>query len=302
VRLLPIVQETLSMLRASVPSTIDIRQRIGATADTVWADPTQMHQVLMNLGTNAAYAMRATGGILEVGLDPIEVDAAFAVAHPELQPGPYIRLTVRDTGQGMTPEALERIFDPFFTTKEVHEGTGLGLAVVHGIVTSHDGAITVVSTPGQGTTFEIYLPQVEEGGADTTHLEIPIPGGSEHVLFVDDEVALTRLGREILEHLGYTVTVRTSSIEALEVFRAAPQRFDLVITDQTMPNMTGETLARELRRLRPDIPLILCTGFSHTMSAEKAQALQLNTFLMKPLATRDLAVAIRQVLDASRTR
>jgi PAS domain S-box-containing protein len=301
VQLSLIIKEALSLLRASLPSTIDIHQQITAVAATVWADATQMHQVLMNLGTNAAYAMRDSGGILDVHLDPIEVDAAFAAVHPELRPGPYVRLTVRDTGQGMTPEARERIFDPFFTTKDVHEGTGLGLAVVHGIVTSHEGAITVESAPGQGTTFAIYLPRIEETGADATYLDASLPGGSEHVLFVDDEVALARLGQEMLEHLGYTVTVRTSSIEALEAFRTMPRRFDLVITDQTMPNMTGETLAREMRRLRPELPIILCTGFSHTITAEKAQMLRLNAFLMKPLTTRELAVTIRQVFDRLRT-
>ena len=301
VQLSLLVKETLSLLRASLPSTIEIQQQITAAADTVWADPTQMHQVLMNLGMNAAHAMRDTGGVLEVCLAPVEVTATFAAAHPRLRSGPCVRLTVRDTGQGIIPEALERIFDPFFTTKELHEGTGLGLAVVHGIVTSHDGAITVASTPGQGTIFEIYLSRIEEASADTAYLDAPIPGSGEHVLFVDDEVVLAQLGREMLEHLGYTVTAHTSSIEALEAFRAAPQRFDLVITDQTMPTMTGETLARELRRLRLDIPIILCTGFSHTMTAEKAQAIRLNAFLMKPLTARELARVIRQVLDGHRT-
>ena len=300
VQLSLIIAEALSLLRASLPSTIAIQQHITATTDTVWADPTQMHQVLMNLATNAAYAMRDYGGILDVHLEPVEVDATFTAAHPKLRPGSCLKLTVRDTGHGMSTETLERIFDPFFTTKEPHEGTGLGLAVVHGIVSSHSGAITVESTAGQGTTFTIYVPRLGEVGTTAVPLDAPLPRGTEHVLFVDDEAVLVRLGQEMLERLGYTVTVYTASPAALEAFQADPQRFDLVLTDQTMPQMTGEILAQELRRLRSDIPIILCTGFSHTMTPDKAHALHLNAFLMKPLTTRALAVAVRQVLDMSR--
>ena len=297
VQLSLVVKEVLSLLRASLPSTIEIQQQINTVADTIWADPTQIHQVLMNLSTNAAHAMRDTGGVLDVCLDAVEVDAAFAALHTELRPGPYIRLAVRDTGHGMTPETRQRIFDPFFTTKERHEGTGLGLAVAHGIVASHDGAITVEGTLGQGTTFTIYMPRVEKTSEAASPLRVMLPGGSEHVLFIDDEVMLARLGQEMLGRLGYTVTMYTSSVEALAAFRSAPQRFDLVITDQTMPNMTGEALVRALRHLRPHLPIILCTGFSHTMTAEKAQALRLDAFLMKPLVISDLALVVRQVLD-----
>jgi PAS domain S-box-containing protein len=292
-----LVKEALTLLRASLPTTITICQHLTPFSDTILADPTQMHQVLLNLCANAEYAMRATGGELEVRLEPIEVDGGFAVSHPPLQPGPHVRLTVRDTGPGMPPDVLERIFEPFFTTKGVGEGTGMGLAMVHGIITSHDGAITVESAVGQGTTFAVYLPRLS-GTAPS--MELPVEtlpaGGTECILLVDDEASLVHLGQELLTRLGYQVVVCTSSVEALETFRAAPQRFDLVITDQTMPKLTGEALVCELRRLRPDIPIILCTGFSHTMTEEKARALGLNAFLMKPLVAQELSQVVRQVL------
>lgn len=291
-----LIQEALLLLRASLPATVEITQALDTAVGPVLADPTQIHQVLMNLCANAEYAMRGTGGILEVRLEAVEVDAAFVAMHPELQPGPHVRLTIQDTGHGMAPEIMERIFEPFFTTKGVGEGTGMGLAVVHGIVTSHEGAITVASILGQGTTFAIYLPKIREATTDITSPEGPIPRGEERVLFVDDEAVLAHMGQELLGHLGYRVIVHTSSVEALEDFRAAPQLFDVVITDQTMPHVTGEALAIELRRIRPDVPIILCTGFSYSMTAERAQELGIAAFLMKPLVTRDLALTIRQVL------
>lgn len=295
-RLDGIIQDALKLLRASIPSTIEIRQRIHTDAGTVLADATQMHQVLMNLCANAAQAMRQSGGVLEVSLEEVLMTAELAAALPNLEPGPYIRFTVRDTGRGMEPEVLERIFEPFFTTKALGEGTGMGLAQAHGIVTNHDGVISVESTPGQGATFTVYLPQCQETSGPEAPPEDPIPGGNECLLFVDDEPPLARLGQEMLERLGYQVVIRTSSVEALEAFRANPQRFDLVIADQTMPHLTGEALTRELRCLRPDMPIILCTGFSHTMTAEKAQALGIDAFCLKPLLRRDLALCIRQVL------
>jgi PAS domain S-box-containing protein len=297
VQLQVLIKETLKLLRASLPATIDIRQHLAAETSTVLADPTQMQQVLMNLCTNAEHAMRETGGILEIRLEEIEVDATLATRHAALRPGPYLQLSVRDTGHGILPQILERIFDPFFTTKSPSEGTGLGLAVVHGIVASHGGAITVTSTPGQGTTFQIYLPRLDMTAESEMAPEEAVPRGQECILLVEDEAALARLGQQMLERLGYQVVTRTSSIEALEAFRATPQRFDLVVTDQTMPNLTGDALARELRRIRPDIPIILCTGFSHLMTAEKARALGIDAFLMKPLVARDLSLAIRQVLE-----
>jgi CheY-like chemotaxis protein len=244
--------------------------------------------------------MRETGGRLEVRLEAVEVDEQVTAQQPELQPGPYVCITVTDTGHGMTPDVMDRIFEPFFTTKGPGEGTGMGLALVHGIITNHGGTVLAASVVGQGTTFTVYLPCSADFGQDQASQEgsllTDIPTGAERVLLVDDEVALVHLGEAILRRLGYEVVACTSSTEALEVFRAAPQRFDLVITDQTMPHMTGERLAQALRHLRPDIPIILCTGFSHDMHAERAQELGIDAFLMKPLAMQDLAHTIQQVM------
>jgi PAS domain S-box-containing protein len=297
VQLRLIIKEALKLLRASLPTTIDIRQDIDHDDGTVLADPTQMHQVLMNLCANAEYAMRDTGGILEVRLDTVELDTAAVAHYAELAPGSYVRLTIRDTGHGMPPEVVTRVFEPFFTTKGVGQGTGMGLAVVHGIVTSHGGAITLQSTPGQGTTCEVYLPRLDMVVDDAIGGDESLPLGKGVILFIDDEAAIARVGQQMLERLGYQAVVRSSSLAALETFRQTPYHFDLVITDQTMPHMTGEALAGELRRIRPDIPIILCTGFSHTMNAEKAQAQGIDAFLMKPLVARDLGLAIQQVLE-----
>ncbi len=297
-----VVQEVLTLLRASLPTTIGMRQHITSDRGIVLTNRTQIYQIVMNLCTNAEYAMRETGGRLEIGVDTFEVDASFAACHCHLRPGPYVRVTVWDTGPGIAPDVLTRIFDPFFTTKNVGEGTGMGLAIVHGIVTSHSGAITVESARGEGATFAIYLPQIDETAVqETDPVEEEVQQGKGCVLFVDDEDMLARLGQSMLERLGYEVVARTSSVEALAAFQAMPQQFDLVITDQTMPHMTGEHLAVALRRIRPDIPIILCTGFSHIIDAEKAQAAGIDAFCMKPLVTRDLAVTIQQVL-ANRAR
>lgn len=293
-----LINDVLRMLRASLPSTITIQPVLSPTAGTVMVDPTQIQQVLMNLCTNAEHAMRTTGGVLEVRLEAADVTKSFATAHPPLLPGPHVRIQVKDTGHGMPPDVLEHIFEPFYSTKNVGEGTGLGLAVVDGIIANHGGAILVDSTPGQGTTFTIYLPRLDGVNAlPEIPPEPPLPGGDARLLFVDDEAPLAHMTAELLTRLGYTTTVHTNSLEALEAFRATPEAFDLVITDQTMPGLTGERLAHELRRIRPDIPIILCTGFSHTMTPEKAQSQGLNAFLSKPLVLRELAHAIRSVLE-----
>jgi PAS domain S-box-containing protein len=296
VQLSLLVKEVLGLLRASFPSTITIRQSIDNMAGTVLADPAQIHQVLVNLCVNAEQAMRDTGGTLEVCLKATEVDMDMAARHPELRLGPHVLLTVRDTGHGMPPEVLERIFEPFFTTKKVGEGTGMGLAMVHGIVASHGGAITVRSTPKHGTTFEIYLPCSQEPPVSADAIIIPASQDHACLLFIDDEQTLVHLGQAMLERLGYEVVAKTNSREALETFRATPHRFDLVITDQTMPYMTGEALIQELRRIRSDIPVILCTGFSHTMTDEKAALLNIEAYLIKPLQLNDLAQAIHDIL------
>ena len=301
VQLPRLVEEALALLRASLPSTVEIRQHINLEVGTVLADSTQLHQVVLNLCANAEYAMRQTGGVLDVCLEAVEVDTLLAAQHPTLHLGPHVRLTVRDTGQGMPPDVVERIYDPFFTTKAVGEGTGIGLSVVHGIVLNHGGTITVESQVGQGTAFMIYLPCIPCDIAGEVQEEEPLPYGHGRLLFVDDEPALVRLGHAVLTQLGYDVTAYISSVEALAAFQAAPHHFDLVITDYTMPQMTGDALSRALRRLRPDIPIILETGFSHTIDAEQAAALGIDAFLLKPWTVRELARTIAQVLAQRRT-
>ena len=297
VSLAQVIQEVLKLLRASLPATIEIRQQLAPEAGMVLADATQLHQVLMNLCANAEHAMRETGGVLEIHTAPIEVDEADAAFHPELKPGSYVRVRVRDTGVGIPAKALDRIFEPFFTTKSVGEGTGMGLAIVHGIITKHGGVIRAESAPAAGTTFTIYLPRLPDAAPDAATASASVmPQGQGRILFVDDEELLASLAEGLLVHLGYDVTTHTSSLEALEAFRAAPDRFDIVITDQTMPMMTGATLVEELRRVRPDIPIILCTGFSHVMNEEKAAALGVDAFVMKPGVTEELAAAIQRVL------
>jgi len=291
-----LIEEALELLRATIPSTIEIRHSLMSTA-SVLADSTQLHQVVVNLCTNAEYAMRETGNRLDIILEDWDVTEENVHLVPGLKIGPHVRLTVKDNGSGMSSDVLERMFDPFFTTKPIGEGSGMGLAVVHGIVANHGGGVLVDSQGGKGTKIEVYLPTIPtpiwEGAGDSEH----IPLGKETILFVDDEETIVRLAKELLSQLGYTVEVYTSSQEALNAFRRSPQRFDLVITDQTMPGLTGEALARELLRIRPELPIILCTGFSHIMTAEKAKALGIQAYLMKPLAIRDLAPIVRHVLD-----
>jgi len=300
VQLPPLVEEALALMRASLPSTIEIHQYIDPEVGAVLADPTQLHQVMLNLCANAEYAMRQTGGILDVRLEAAEVDSALVAQYPTLHLGLHVRLTVRDTGQGMPPDIVERVYDPFFTTKTAGEGTGIGLSVVHGIVANHGGTITVESRVGCGTTFTIYLPCIPWDMASEVQTEEPLPYGQGRLLFVDDEPALVRLGHAVLTQLGYDVAAYTSSAEALAAFQAAPHHFDLVITDYTMPQMTGDVLTCALRRLRPDIPIILETGFSHTIDAEQAAALGVDAFLLKPWTVLELARTIAQVLAQRR--
>ena len=296
----PIVKEALKLLRSSLPTTIEIRQNIESDTGIVEADPTQIHQILMNLCTNAAHAMREEGGVLEVEIRNVEVGRWDSESgYLDMTPGPYLLLAVGDTGEGMTPEVRARIFDPYFTTKEKGVGTGLGLAVVHGIVKAYGGTIRAYSEPGKGTTFHVYLPRIKEAEEPAEDVSSPgvIPAGQERILYVDDEPALVGIAKQILERLGYQVTTRTSSLEALELFKAKPDRFDLVITDMTMPNMTGDKLSRELMQIRPDIPVIICTGYSERISEEKVKVMGIRAFAMKPLIMADLAKTVRNVLD-----
>lgn len=296
VRIDLIIKEALVLMRASLPTTIEIHKNIKSDA-LVLADPTQIHQVLMNLCINAGQAMEGENGRLTIELVSLEIDSDFSGEHPFLESGPYINLNVSDTGKGMTPEVMARVFDPFFTTRQRTDGTGLGLSVVHGIVKSCGGTIHVFSEPDKGSTFKVFLPAVERRINLETRDPGPIPRGNERILFVDDEPVLATMGRQLLESLGYRVSAKTDSIEALEVFRENSDKFDLVITDMTMPHMTGEKLATELMHIRPNIPIILCTGFSRTIDDIKATALGIRAFISKPVLKREIAETIRKVLN-----
>jgi signal transduction histidine kinase/CheY-like chemotaxis protein len=292
-----IVQEALKLTRASLPTTIDIHQDISTHGTTVLADPTQIHQIMMNFCTNAHHAMREKGGILEVSLVPVELDSIEVGDYPDLKPGSYLKLSIGDTGDGMDANTMQRIFDPYFTTKEKGVGIGMGLSVVHGIVKRHNGAIKVFSRLGEGSTFQVLLPRIEKEIEYEAEALEPLSLGKERILFVDDEKALIDLGKQMLERLGYKVVSRTSSVEALEAFRSDPEKFDLVITDMTMPNMTGDKLAEEIMAIRPDTPIILCTGFSQLITEGQAKKMGIREFVMKPLVMSDLAKTIRKVLD-----
>ena len=298
IRIGPVVREVLKMLRASIPSTIEIRSDTDNEA-TVVADPTQVHQVLMNLCANAAHAMSGNGGVLDVRVMAVCLSGEAVLPFPDLKPGRYVQVVVRDTGHGIDPAIMDRIFDPFFTTKGQGIGTGLGLSVVLGIVRSHGGAIDVESTPGMGTTFRVFFPEMKSAGASEGIQAEPLPKGHERVLVVDDEPALASLLKTMLEHLGYSVICMTDSIEALETFRNQPmgKEIDMAVTDMTMPHLTGAGLAAEMRRLKPDIPIILCTGYHETMDAEKAALLGFQGFLMKPVDLKVLANVVRKVAD-----
>jgi len=292
-----IINEALSLIYSSLPSTIDIRAKIEESTQPVLADQTQIHQVIMNLCANAAHAMKEEGGILEIVLKEIEFQQTTSY-HKELSPGRYQQLTISDTGHGMEEETLSRVFEPYFTTKKVGEGTGMGLAVVHGIVKNYRGEITIHSDVGKGTIFHIFLPLIQQEKAlEEEEAAVAIQGGTERILFVDDEPELAEVSKKMLEKLGYKVVMKSDSIEALETFRLAPEQFDLVITDQTMPHMTGVKLVKELRSIRTDIPVILCTGFSEAVGEENYMAYGINAFVMKPILKKEIAAVIRRALD-----
>ena len=292
----PLIKEALKFLKSTLPTSIEIRDHIEADPGIIEADATQIHQIMMNLCTNADHAMREEGGTLDVKLRRVELDRHRDIQLHELHTGPHVRLTVNDTGCGIDSETLEHIFDPYFTTKEVGEGTGLGLSVVHGIVNTHGGAITVASEPGKGTSFNVYFPVIDKEETMEEGAEGPLPTGNERILFVDDDKVIVEIGEKMLGQLGYDVVVKTSSVEALELFQTDPDRFDLVITDMTMPKMTGDQFARELMKVRPNIPVILCTGFNHKISEKQAKEIGIKAFAMKPLVRRDMANIVRKAL------
>jgi CheY-like chemotaxis protein len=299
VRLQQVVREALEFARSTLPSTIQIRTAIDEEAAAVHASAIQMHQIVLNLCTNAAQAMRGGPGEIRVRLDSAEVEAANLPA-PELTPGRYVRLEISDTGSGIDPDTLQRVFDPFFTTKARGAGTGIGLAVVSGIVRDHHGAIRVTSAPGRGACFEVYLPArgVAPPAVDEALIP-PSPGQGERVLVVDDEPALCFAYASMLERQGYRVTSRTDSLLALEAFEAAPTAFDLVVTDFTMPHMNGTDLAAKLLEIRPDLPIVLLSGFTEAFAPEELGALGLRGFLAKPFLPAALADVVRRALHVA---
>ncbi len=297
-RLNPLVEEMCQLLRSTLPSTIRLELDIGTASDTVIADPSQIQQVLMNLATNAAHAMRKKGGVLTVRLSDVLVPQDGQIPDADLPPGAYVRLSVHDTGTGMTSGVRRRIFEPFFTTKETGEGTGMGLAVVHGVVTNHGGAITVESKPGKGSTFNVFLPSAGVQAAGMPETTGEAPRGSERILVVDDEPAIAEMTALTLRRLGYQVTTAESGGEAWHIFTGDARGFDLVITDQTMPDLTGIELAKRMLKVRKDLPIILFTGYSETVSRDEAKKAGISEFVMKPIEKREAAETIRRVLDA----
>jgi PAS domain S-box-containing protein len=298
VQIYVLIKESLKLLRPAIPTTIEIQQDIQDEQDKILADPVQIQQIIMNLCTNAAQAMEENGGLLQIGLATVEIDSSEAAEHLDLEPGNYQKLTISDTGLGMDEKTLRRAFEPFYTTKDIGQGTGMGLSVVHGIVKSHDGVVTASSELGKGSVFTVYLPVYK--GKDTT-VDGPDDaqplGGDERILLVDDEETLAATGKAKLQRLGYQVTAATSSVKALEYFKKHPDAFDLVITDYTMPGMTGTTLSQKILSVRPDLPIIIVTGFSQQLTPERAKSLGIKRMVMKPLTGERFARAVREVLD-----
>ncbi len=292
-----VVGEAVNFLRSTIPTTIDIRYELEAEQDTIFADPTQVNQIIMNLCTNAAHAMKETGGLIEVILDNEDIASHTHKNIGSLSPGRYLRIIVHDTGTGIPPNIIKKIFDPYFTTKSQGEGTGLGLAIIHGIAKNCGGDVTVSSIMGSGTTFTVYLPVINEDASEQVQEKQPLQRGQERILLVDDEEAGLKVMQTMLERLGYKVTARAISSVALNAFRHNPDSFDLVITDMTMPNLTGKDMAIEIKKIRPDMPIILCTGFSDQIDEDEAKSLGISAFIYKPIITKEITKTIREVLD-----
>ncbi len=301
IKIQPIIKEALKLIRSTIPSTIQIKHDIQTDCGVIKADPTQIHQIVMNLAINAYHAMEKTGGELKVSLKKVEL-GEYDILNPDMTHGEYACLTVTDTGTGMDKVVTEKIFDPFFTTKAIGKGTGMGLSVIHGIVTHMGGAIQVHSKLEKGTQFNIYLPAVKDLSEEQViNSNAEVQRGTEHILLIDDEEAVVTMQKQLLKRLGYQVTSHISSLEALDVFRSHSNIFDLVITDMQMPNMSGDKLSIELLKINPDIPVLLCTGYSETISEEKAISMGINGFLLKPIVLKDLSQKIREVLDDNKT-
>ena len=300
VRVQRILQEVLKLSRSTIPSDIEIDQDIQSDCGSVKANPTQVHQIAMNLITNAYHAVEQSGGKIAVRLREIALESGD-LHDSLLETGRYALISISDTGHGIDPAALDRIFEPYFTTKEQGKGTGLGLSVVYGIVKEHDGDIKVFSEVGRGTSFSVYLPLEEKTSETVSVVNVErCETGIERILLVDDEDAIAKLESQMLKRLGYKVTARVSSVEALKAFEANPEAFDLVITDMTMPNMTGDKLAKKLISIKPDIPIVICTGFSERLTDEKTKAIGIKGFLMKPVVKSEMAKMVRKVLDESK--
>jgi PAS domain S-box-containing protein len=297
-KMAPALEEGLKFLGNSLPTNIEIQKEIVAEKDTIVGDPTEVHQILINLCSNASYAMRGKGGVLAVKLTAVQMDAGKAAQYPGLKAGSYLRLTVSDTGQGIPPALLQKIFAPFFTTKKPGEGTGMGLAVVHGIVKSYGGAIAVQSELGRGSTFEVLIPRADSEAELRSSAARKVSFGNERVLLVEDEEMQLLSLERMLERLGYRATSYRNGVDALVDFEAHPNNYDLVITDQTMPQMTGVQLAKGILRVRPDIPVILCTGYSEVIDAEEAKELGIREFIMKPFGVAEFSATIRRLFGA----
>ncbi len=293
----PIIKESMKMLRSAISTSVEFKLHISNDLCSVMGDVSQINQIVMNLVTNAVDAMSKLGGVLDVTLDNIILQQEKTCFDRVLSPGPYVRLRMRDRGEGIEPEIMDRIFEPYFTTKEVGKGTGMGLSVIHGIVKRHGGGILVESELGKGTVFEIYFPALENKTEVEEEPDGEIKRGSERVLFVDDEESMVNLNRKRLERLGYQVKSTAKPEEALEWFKADPDQFDVLLTDMTMPRMSGDRLAAEVLKIRPNMPVIICTGYSERMSAQKAEVLGVRKYIEKPIDLRNLASALREVLD-----
>jgi PAS domain S-box-containing protein len=292
-----LVKEALEMLRSTLPSTIEITQHLSRKVGNVMADPTQIHQIIINLCTNAAQAMEEEGGQLTIQLSQVDLSAQDVSAHPDVQPGSYVKLSVQDTGKGISPDIIGKIFLPYFTTKDKGKGTGLGLAMVHGIIKSYGGFIDVKSRPGKGTVFHVCIPTIGQLPAHEDPQGGELATGKEHILLVDDEPLVIEVLQEMLEVQGYRITTADGSLKALETFRKSPRDFDLVITDMTMPKLTGDRLSQELKKIRTDIPIILCTGYSDKLADKSAVDFGVQDFMAKPIKQADLIKIVRNVLD-----
>lgn len=298
-----IIKEALKLLRASLPTTIVIQQEIDPYCGTIIGNLTNMHQLVVNLCTNALHAMADEKGVLTVKLSRVVLMPKDLNSQENIAPGPFVELKVSDTGSGMDQKTIERIFEPYFTTKDSGKGSGMGLALVHGIVHHSGGFIKVESEPGRGSTFHVFFPAIAEDPILKAEEEKtgPIPKGSERILAVDDEEDIVGMYKAVLEHQGYHVTAFSNSEKAFEEIQRSPDDFDLIITDQTMPNLSGAELTRKTLEIRPDIPIILCTGYSSMISEDEAKKIGITRFMMKPVNRRDLAFTVRKILDKQKT-